>query len=191
MATAPALGAGLVLGAATTGLQDLVGQAQRLAAGGEGQAIVTEVAAGRAAAGQLAQFGVQGALAGEVEFGGVVDEQDDRGAGGHAATGLLVVGSQDGRVGGARMVQQPVQGAQVSGGVPLLGQGAAGVCGEAVGNAHQPLGAAAVPQLGGAEVAGAEVLDERVHRLLPPQRTKGLPTNDLNRCRPTGRCGQT
>ena len=71
-------------------------------------------------------------------------------------------------MGDARVVHEPVQAAQVGGVVHLLGQGAAGVGGDAVGDAHQPLGAAAVPQLGRAEVARAEVFQQGVHRPLPP-----------------------
>lgn len=150
-------------------MQDLVDQAQDGLVRGDRQAVVTEVALAKALA-ELAQMGVQGRVAGEIQFGGVMQKQDGAPSLTHLSEGGLPVCVEESRVGDVGAVQQVVAAAQGVGVMELLGKAAAGMADEAVGQIDQGTGPAAVAQGGPAEVLLSELVRQRKggrHRVAP------------------------
>jgi hypothetical protein len=142
-----------VVGDLGPAVQGLVGQAEDfLRRRVEGQRVVALVAAAPAVA-DLAQLPGQGVLAGVIEFGGVVQHQQQARVLAHAPQRQLAVWLQHGPVGDPGVVAQPPHGL-VAGGVVELGrQGALRVLRHLVGQFHQALAAPLVAELGCAEVA--------------------------------------
>src|SRR5207244_10148615 len=103
------------------------------------------------AATDLAQRAVQGGVAGEVQFGGVVQAQDDAAVRQEQSGGVVGMRPQDRGVGNARVVHEVVAAAQGVRGVELVGQRTLGMLGQAVGQVDEAAGAAAVAQIGGGE----------------------------------------
>jgi hypothetical protein len=153
------LGHGLVGGDGVTDVQELVDQAEDPAVTRrDGQAVVALVAAA-AVAGDQPQVVVQGRMAGEVQCGGVVDEEHDALIGVELGEGGLAVRGEDGGMGDGRMVHQVVAAAQGVGVGEFLGQAALRVVRQAVGEIDQGAGAAAVAELGRAKVLLAKVIE--------------------------------
>jgi len=117
----------------------------------------------------------QGGLhAGEVQFGQVVDDEDDAGAGEHAAAGGEGVGQEDGLVGDGGVVGE-VDGALVVGACwQAVGQGpAGGLAAQQVGGVDEPVGSGAVAEVGAGQVIESRRMVERRARHLR------LPSGDL------------
>jgi hypothetical protein len=87
---------------------------------------------------------VEGGVAGEVEFGRVVEEENQRMAA-HGLEGLGPVGSLDGVQGGGLLVAQAIERLERTPG-EHLGQWLLGVGGDLGSRLDQSLGAASVPQ---------------------------------------------
>lgn len=142
------LPAGLARGCEDAVAEALVGQAEDLAAGGDGQDVVLQEAFAVTVAD--AADVCEGLVRGEVQLGVVVDGQSE-GLPGHVAAGVFAVGGEDGLVGGLGAVAEVVDGAE---GVPVegLGQGGLGSVGESGGGLDEPPGAPGVAELGVGEV---------------------------------------
>jgi hypothetical protein len=85
-----------------------------------------------------------------------VEDQHDAGLAARRGDGVSEVGLEDRLVGDVLGGQQVVDGVELMGIGELLGEGAAGMADERVGDADQSLGAARVAEASGAEVGVAE-----------------------------------
>src|SRR5205807_4440961 len=95
---------------------------------------------------------MQGVQLREVQVAAVVDLQNDAGLPQDQLEGALNMGHQDALVADGGVFHEIVTAAQGERVFELLGQGAAGVACEAVGDVDQTAGAAFVPQVGLAKV---------------------------------------
>lgn len=158
-----------------TGPELLVGQAEHPAAvGQDGQAVVLEESPAVALADGAGA--PQGVVAGEVQLRGVVQDQHQRVAA-HGLAGEFPVGALHGGQGGFLPVAQSVESPQL---VPVehLGEGLLGAGGDGRGGVEEASGAAAVAEVGPAEVLlgpGAGIGDD-VHVHLRESETMGDPS---------------
>jgi hypothetical protein len=133
--------------------QDLLGQAQQPAGGGQGQAGVAQDPP-RPRARQDRQLGdVQGR---DVELGAVVGDQHDLVGGGHLPTHRVRVRGQDGGVADPLGREEPVGRVELSGVGELVRPGAPGPGQDWLGQPDQPGGASPVAEFGTGEVRRPE-----------------------------------
>ncbi len=147
----PQLRQRFLLGDADPAMQNLVDQADHVAAfGRDRQTVMAQITPLKAAA-DLSQLSSQRLDRGEIQFGAVVQNQD----GVVAAFDVLQHGlphrGEDGGVRHFIAVAQAVQGFEILGRTEFVGQRAARMFAELIGQAHQAAGASQIAQLGVAE----------------------------------------
>ncbi len=161
-ALAHGLAGGVLVAASLVDVEDLVGDAQGFAGGCDGQAGVADESAVVLAA-DGPELALEGLTRGEVEVGVVVGDENQSVVVGDGLPGASEVGLGDGFVGGLLASDEVVGGVELGPVVELLGQGAARVSQECVGDADQSVGGAFVSQGGAPEVGLTEVDDVLVH----------------------------
>ena len=143
-------GVGLALGGGRAGGHLLEGQAQDLlGVGHDRQAVVLQEPPTLAIAHRAGPR--QGVVGGEVQLGGVMEDQDGGVGLLHLGPRQFEVGGGDGGVGDFGPVAEAIDGAE---GVPgeVRRQRALGLLGESFGGVDEPSGASFVPQFGRGEI---------------------------------------
>ena len=147
-------------------MQDLINQAKGRAVDRvDGQAVVADVTSAVAVA-DLAQFVAQRGVAGEVEFGAIMDDEDNTVVLAHQFKGASAMRLEDGSMGDGSGVHEVVAAVEGLGVAELVGKTAAGMLADAVGELDQAARAAPIAESGLGEILltpGGRGYSSRLH----------------------------